>query len=207
MLLVLKGLALGLLLTMMIGPIMIAIVQTSMENGWRSGARVAFGIWLSDTLFILACYFGTRQIVQITEWNGFELTVGVLGGLVLAGFGIGLLLKKTTEDDIEYQVEAIQLSRFTAGLKGFLVNTVNPFTFLFWITVSLTIVGKEASNGREAFLFYGSLMFVVICGDCLKVFLAHRIRPWLTFKHMHWVRTISGVAFILFGIIMVIRVV
>lgn len=205
--LALKGLALGLMLTVMIGPVMIAIVQTSMENGWRSGFRVAFGIWLSDFLFIAACYFGTRQVVRITEWDGFELTVGIVGGIVLAGFGIGLLLRKTTEDDIEYQVEAMQLSRFTAGLKGFLVNTVNPFTLLFWITISLTVVGKEATSGMEAFIFYGCLMLIVISGDMAKVLLAHRIRPWLTFRHMNWVRTISGVAFILFGIIMVIRVI
>jgi threonine/homoserine/homoserine lactone efflux protein len=202
-----KGLALGLMLTAMIGPIMIAIVQTSIENSWKSGIRVAFGIWLSDFLCIATCYFGTKQIVSITEWSGFELAVGIIGGIILASFGMGSLIKKTTEEELEHQVEDMHLDRFAAWMKGFLVNTINPFTILFWITVSLTIVGKEAQSTTQAFLFYAALMGVVIIGDALKVYFAHRIRPWLTPNHIQWIRTLSGIAFIIFGIVMVIRVV
>jgi threonine/homoserine/homoserine lactone efflux protein len=205
--LILKGMALGFMLTIMVGPILISIVQTSIENGWKSGLRVACGIWLSDFLFITACYFGAKQVIEITEWSGFELTVGIVGGIILAGFGVGLLLKRTTEQELEEQVEELHLDRFTAWLRGFLINTINPFTVLFWITISLTIVGKEAQTFNAAATFYFSLMGVVMFGDAFKVFLAHKIRPWLTPKHIKWIRTVSGIAFILFGIVMVVRVI
>lgn len=186
---------------------MIAIVQTSIENGWRSGLRVAFGIWLSDYLFITACYFGTQQVAQITEWNGFELTVGIAGGFILAAFGAGMLISKVNVQDLEHKAVQIQINHAAAWVKGFLVNTINPFTVLFWITISLTVVGKEVNSGGQAAIFYGCLMGIVMLGDVLKVYFSHRIRPWLTANHIRWIRRVSGVAFVIFGIVMILRVV
>ena len=202
-----NGLLLGLMLTIMVGPIMIALVQTSFENGWKSGIRVGMGIWLSDLLFIAACYIGIKQVRDLTNLPGFTFWVGIIGGVILFSFGIGLLLKHSTPQEIADQVEEMHLEKFNAWMRGFLINTVNPFTFIFWTTVSLTVLANETERLSSAFLFYGGIMFVVIIGDAMKVFLAEKIRHWLTPKHIHQIRLVSGIAFLLFGVAMVIRVI
>ena len=47
-----SGILLGLTLSILTGPILFTIIQTSIEEGFRAGITVASGIWISDLLFI-----------------------------------------------------------------------------------------------------------------------------------------------------------
>lgn len=204
--LIYKGMLWGLLLTIMVGPIVIGLVQTSIEKGWKPGIRVAFGVWISDFLFITACYWFTKPLDNLIQAPGFTLWLGIIGGLVLGIIGIGMFFKKVTFESLNLQFQEANENNIVSFTKGFLINTINPFTFIFWITISLTIISKEAYSPAQAFLFYSSIMFVVMLGDSLKVFLAHKIRPWLTPGHVNNIRLVSGIAFIIFGLVMILRV-
>lgn len=201
-----EGLFWGLVLTIMVGPIMIGIVQTSIEKGFKSGLRFGGGIWISDFLFIIICYWFTKPLDVLVQKPAFTFWLGVVGGLVLATIGIGMLTQKDTRESLQEKFTEAQENKIASWTKGFLVNTINPFTFIFWITISITIVATEAKVFQQAFAFYASIMVVIILGDTAKVFMANRIRPWLTPSHVNNIRLISGVAFIIFGIVMVIRV-
>ena len=89
-----EGIVLGLMLTIMLGPILIALIQTSLENGGSAGFAVGLGIWTSDFLIIVASYFALNKIGDIVQGGGFRFWLGLVGGIILITFGIGAIFKK-----------------------------------------------------------------------------------------------------------------
>jgi threonine/homoserine/homoserine lactone efflux protein len=201
----LKGLPLGITLAIMIGPIFFALVQTGLERGWRGGLVVGLGIWISDIVFIISCFFGLKVLAEITSGPGFKLWLGISGGIILLLFGIGLLVKKQQDFDLE---RPHHKPKDIAGFltKGVLVNSANPFTFFFWISISLGVIAKEAQDWSTVFPFYLGIMLPVVIGDSAKVIAADWIRGHIRQKHIHLLRLISGIAFIAFGIGLILRV-
>lgn len=49
---VFEGILLGLTLTILLGPIFVALTQTGIKHGIRAGISVGTGIWTSDLIVI-----------------------------------------------------------------------------------------------------------------------------------------------------------
>lgn len=201
---ILNGIQVGLLLAILLGPIFFALIQTGVERGLRAGTMVGLGIWISDLLFISVTYAGLNYITPLKESEDFIFYVGLIGGFVLIAVGVGTVLTKPPSWD-QGSIIPIKASYFSLWLKGFLVNTINPFTLVFWITMMGATVGDQGYSRGEAFLFFGATMGTIIVSDFSKVALAKYIRKWLQGKHILWIRWISGGALIVFGVVLIIR--
>lgn len=201
------GIKIGLILSFMIGPIFFALVQTSVEEGFRAGSMVALGIWMSDFLFVLAVYFGVSYLADIVNTQSFTLILGIGGSILLAGFGLASLLtipKGLLNNTVpDYKRSSSYPSLF---VKGFLINTINPFTVFFWTSLMGTVVIKDGFDGNQASIFFGGVLGTIILTDLLKVILAKRIRYSLRPVHLLWLRRISGAALIVFGVVLLVRV-
>lgn len=216
----LEGLLFGLTLTVMAGPILFALLQTGIEQGFRSGMMVALGVFFSDVLFVAAVYFGLNYIQAVVKMEGFNLILGNVGGIALIFIGLGTYFskppqipvdkffskKETREESKEIPSEKI-ISFFKLLFKGFLVNTLNPFTFFFWGVIAAGKLAESGFSKNEFFLFFGAILFVIITTDMLKVYLAKVIRKYLKPGNILLVRRISGVAFVIFGIVLMVRVI
>ena len=201
---ILSGIQVGLLLAILLGPIFFALIQTGVERGLRAGTMVGLGIWISDLLFISITYASLNYITPLRDSEDFIFYVGLLGGMVLIGVGIGTLLTKPPSWE-EGSIIPTKASYFSLWLKGFIVNTLNPFTFVFWIAMMSTTVGDQGYSRAEAFLFFAATMVTIMVTDFSKVALAKYIRRWLQGKHILWIRWISGGALIIFGVVLIIR--
>ncbi|WP_353483875.1 LysE family translocator [Haliscomenobacter sp.] len=203
----LDGIKIGLILSFMIGPIFFALVQTSVDEGFRAGLMVAVGIWVSDTSYILGVYFGVSLLANIVNTQTFTLVLGVAGSILLIIFGLVTLLtipKGLLTDTLpEYKRSSSYLSLF---IKGFLINIINPFTVFFWSSLMGSVVIKDGFNGTQAFSFFAGVLGTIVVTDLLKVFLAKRIRYSLRPVHLLWLRRISGATLIAFGVVLLVRV-
>ena len=196
---------LGFALSILVGPILFALVQTSLERGARSGLAVGLGIWVSDFLFIAASYWGLSYLAGITRWEGFEETLGTAGGIFLLGMGLAILFKKTPEPDSRLLFGKRLAHLGVYWLKGFMVNTINPFTVFFWTSVSTGLLAEGESN-EDAWLFYVGVMLVIMATDSFKVLGARYIRPRLKPRNLMLLRRISGLALMASGLILMARV-
>lgn len=201
-----NGIKLGLVLSVLTGPIVFALLQTSIEQGFRAGAMLASGIWVSDLIFIAITYFGVAYVTELAKWDGLEFWLGIAGGVILLVVGSSMMLTKPPPDEYFEQKKAVRFSsRFSLWTKGFLINTINPFTFFFWLGVSGMLFTKQALQPDEAQLFYGGLFGTIICTDCTKVGLAKIIRRWLKPKNILLIRKIAGITLLVFGVVLLIR--
>ena len=220
-----NGVLLGLTLSILVGPIIFALIQTAIERGFRAGAMVGLGVWVSDLFYICVAYFGVSHVVKMLEWEGFEEILGTVGGLVLIGFGIGTFLskppklpgkKKKSSKILNEQLPKLLdfkkykvFKNFDYGalwLKGFLINTLNPFTVFFWAGVVSTMVIGQEMNDRDAVHFFGGILGTIIMTDTLKIWAAKAVRHLLKPGAVLLMRRISGGALAVFGVALIVRV-
>ena len=206
--LIFDGIQLGVILAILIGPIFFALIQAGVEQGIRAGSMVGLGIWVSDLLFIFGAYFGVSYVTRLAEGPEFALYLGIAGSITLTAFGLGALLStpKAGANPQWTKTTFRSSSYFSLWLKGFLINTINPFTFFFWIGVTSTRVFDGGLDSQEATLFFGAIFCTIVFTDLSKVILAKRIRRVLRPVHLLWLRRISGGALIVFAVVLLVRV-
>lgn len=200
MITLLNGIKWGFFLAVLVGPIMFSLVQAGIEKGTRVGIVMGSGVWVSDFLYILAVYLGLSAVNLPPQ---FSFYTGVVGGIILIFFGLVNFFVKPKQNAEDKIIRASTYSGYF--VKGFLINTINPFTVFFWITISTTEVSQLSFN--DAIIFYSGLLGTIVFTDVLKVLLAKRIRKLLTPKRMLMMRNLVGVAMIIFGIVLMVRVI
>jgi len=201
-----NGILIGLALAILVGPILFSLIQRSIEQGVKAGLWVAFGIWISDVLFIVGIMFGVTHITQMIESPLFEPLLGILGGFVLIGIGMAMFISKPVDNVKNSKGIEILSSQWRLWLEGFLINTINPFSVIFWTGIITTRSVEMDLFSNSSYLFFGSVLGTIIFTDALKIFLAEKIRNYLQPHHILKMRKISGLALFIFGIAMMIRV-
>lgn len=197
----------GLALSILVGPILFALMQTSLDRGVKSGLLVGLGIWMSDVLFITAIFWGMAYIQNVIALPNFEFYGGVIGGAILIAVGIGMLLNNQVDRKLaEKSTKAKTKDGFGLWMKGFLINTVNPFTVFFWVGIVSTRVGDKTLLFENEGLFFIGLMGTVILMDTIKVILAGRVRDSLTDELILRLRKITGIILLIFGVVLIFRV-
>ncbi len=200
---VLEGLLFGLTLSLLVGPILIVLVQSSLERGAKAGMLAASGIWTSDVLIVGFSLYFINQISPFVQSKGFTFWLGIIGGLVLIGTGV---LTTQRRVKLDFSLSSLGASKGASYfVKGFLVNTINPFTFIFWLSVISSFVGSRHLSIQETMLFLGSIILVIVFTDSLKVLMAKYIRHKIDDKLLRKINLISGLLLMSFGIALIIR--
>ena len=200
----LLGLSIGLGLTVMAGPITLTIIESSVEGGRRAGLAAAFGTWTSDIAFITLALISGDALLSQMSIRAEAPWLYIIGGLILIGFGIALWM--TRKRGVELTTQDVPF-RSTIGhfFRGIAINSFNPFSVVFWSTITLTMVlGPELSRS-STIAFYVGIMSMLMIGDSLKVFLATWMRALLSSKGIRTVRSVVSVLFMLLGVIMIGR--
>ena len=201
---ILDGLALGMGLAVLLGPIFVALTQTSIEQGGRAGLTVGTGIWVSDILIVTIIYFFVNKISNVIQDGTFQYWMGLFGGFILIVFGISAMVKTV---ELTYEKQSFTAKNYVGfWLKGFVVNTVNPFTFVFWISVISTYIIGKKSSPSQVWVFLSTILFTIIITDSLKVILAKFLKRKLKKEMVQWIIRIAGFALLVFGIALIYRV-
>jgi threonine/homoserine/homoserine lactone efflux protein len=201
--LLIEGFVLGTTLAFLIGPAFFALIQTSINRGFKAGVQLAIGISLSDAVVLVLIYFG---VIQFIDAPGTQLYFGIIGGGILIGFGIYTFVKKEiVNTSHEVKID----NRFSRALtfitKGFFLNFMNPFVWFFWITVSVT---KKSSlqTPENIFLFFVITLLTLVSTDIVKCFFANKIKRLLSARVMFLINKIVGILLFGFGIVLIVRV-
>ncbi len=200
----LEGTILGLSLAFLFGfgPAFFALIQTGLYRGFFAGVLLAFGIILNDLLIVTISILGATSILGGVE--NFSL-VGIIGGMLLIIFGIFTYRKKTEIEDAENksQIKTPHPAIYIA--KGFLLNAVNPFVWIFWISVVVGITARFNADTVKLSIFFAGTLSVVWFIDIVKTFAASKLKKIVTDKFLILVNKIAGIAISGFGIFLIIK--
>ena len=82
---ILKGVAMGLLLVISVGPVVFTILKQSINNGKAGGFSFMAGVWISDFLLIVLSNLFSELVTMILD---LKMQIGVVGRAFLRGMGI-----------------------------------------------------------------------------------------------------------------------
>jgi threonine/homoserine/homoserine lactone efflux protein len=201
-----EGIILGITLAFLIGPAFVALVQTSIHRGLRSGLLFALGISISDLFLISLSYMGA---IQFLTNDSNQFIVGVIGGFILIGFGVVTFFKKykvNVNKGIEVRVSVSGAGNFTYVLKGFFMNILNPFLLIFWLGVMSFVSAKYGVATKEVVSFFTAAIITVFLTDSIKCLIANQLRRFLNITILTWVNRAVGLSLVIFGVVMFVRV-
>lgn len=201
----LKGLAIGLYLSVSVGPLIFAIIKTSIRYGRKAGYAFVAGISLSDIIMVLVGNFAAEMVQNVLAYKK-EISIG--GGILLIVMGLlTILLKKAPKagDDHGIAAKLDHKGYFTITLQGFFMNLLNPGPIILWLGWC-TYFANIMTMKERIVLFTTSLLFV-LASDILKVVLAAKLRDKLTQKTLHKINLISAIILIVFGVFILGRVI
>jgi threonine/homoserine/homoserine lactone efflux protein len=200
---ILKGLLLGLILSISIGPVIFAILKQSLTNGHKAGYVFVAGVSISDIVLLFICNFFTGFFTLALSHKALIAMLGA--GFLLVMSVYTLFFKKIVFEGGEDSKEKLMSKRdlVSTFLSGFFMNTLNPSVFLFWFAWTAAIVADAAAasnpSNYKAVVFITCLVFV-LASDIVKVVLSEKLRPKLNTKNLHLINQIAGVILIGFGV-------
>jgi threonine/homoserine/homoserine lactone efflux protein len=195
----LKGITLGLLLSISVGPVLFSVIKQSLNNGHKGGMAFILGVSASDIALVLISNVFTQLF---TSLSSRRVEIGITGSIFLIVLGIYFLLFKKIPANTEGQTIVKFSKRHYAKifLSGFFMNTLNPAVFIFWLTTSTTFVSHTIEQRIVIFI---TCLAIVFSGDFLKVMLAGKIRKRLTPHNIHIINKVNGIILIGFGIALI----
>jgi threonine/homoserine/homoserine lactone efflux protein len=191
----LEGLGMGIILSMMIGPVFFALIQASIENGFRHAVFMALGIFFSDAIYVLIAYFGVTVIVGNPV---FKTALGYLGGLILIGLGLVSWRSKRFEPN-QFQ-KSVPLKKRRGFLKGFGLNGINPFVLLFWVSVAGIVNLKTNYGPWDKLIYYLTILLTGFSLDLVKSYMARQLSRHITPAFIKKMNRIVAILLVLFGI-------
>jgi threonine/homoserine/homoserine lactone efflux protein len=158
------------------------------------------GVCASDVTMVLISNIFTELFSAISS---HKKEIGIAGSVFLVSIGIYFLFLKKVKVNEEGKQDVLRFRKrdyAKMALSGYLMNTLNPAVFLFWLTASTTLINHTLQQKLVIFI---SCLAIVFSSDIAKVMLAGKIRTKLTPHNIHIINRINGLILIGFGIALI----
>ncbi|MHC4757806.1 MAG: LysE family translocator [Planctomycetota bacterium] len=193
-----KGLVIGFLIAVPVGPIGVLCIHRSLTKGNIHGLISGFGAAAADSIYGAIAAFGVTFVSEflITQQFWFR----IIGSVFLCGLGIRTLLLKTVKE------AGINKSLGFAGNFGstFLLTLMNPLTVLAFAAVFAGLGITTSDRGFAGLLiagvFTGSAIWWTILSSIAGIF-----HEKVSHSNLIWLNRISGTIIILFGLLILLN--
>jgi threonine/homoserine/homoserine lactone efflux protein len=195
---VLKGLALGFVLVLSVGPIIFTIIKQSLNNGPKGGFSFVAGVWVSDILLVTLANAFTALVSTLLEHQN---AIAYGGSAFLIALGVYFVFFKkvhlvTDKEGNGPRFRKRDMARVFAS--GFLINSLNPGVIIFWLG-NATVLAVNHSL-QERIVIFSVCLLINMAADTGKVLLAGNLRNRLTLHTLTIINRISGTILIGFGV-------
>lgn len=187
----LYGTLTGIGLCLTFGTVFFSLVQNSVDNGFRTGVKIAFGVFISDVIFVFFAIFGTTFLPDVSNFQKWIAAAGIVFLLILGvnNFVNGqpkIAYPKTRFGNLLYY--------FTTG---FLLNALNPVNFITWVTIATYIRSNLHFHMGQVVTFFGASVIAVFVVECAIAFYANKLKRLFTPKVVLIFNRVTGAVFIL----------
>jgi leucine efflux protein len=202
---------LGTILTILLpGPNSLYVLTVTTQKGWRSGAWGALGIFIGDSVLMIAVALGATSLLA-SSFILFRI-LSTIGALYLAWMGFGLVrsglqrwtLQDTIPQDKPLQIRLMALHPLYAALA---LSLTNPKAIFFFIAFFSQFIQPDFEHPIHTFLY---LAIVLQCMSmtylasliCIGQFVSRFFQRHSRWAAILWMMT--GLLFIGFALRLVI---
>ena len=155
------------------GPGVFAILARALTSGAKSCFSLAFGIAISDILYLLMATFGLVAIAE--NWSGLFIFIRLFGAayLIYLGWKMWTIKIDPLVENNSKTSARLWLSGF---IQGFLISASNPKVILFYIAFLPTFMDLSALNQSDIIFASALTLFALMMGLMLIAFSAASAR-------------------------------
>jgi len=198
----LKGLAVGFLIAMPVGPIGVLCIQRTLNKGKLHGIVSGLGAATADAIYSFIAAFGLTVISNFLVKE--KMWLRLIGGIFLCYMGARVYLSKSqqrtaTVDSTSYVKDYV---------SAFILTFTNPTTFLAF---AATFAGLGLVRAVEhhvtalllvAGVFVGSGLWWFVLSGLAATFLGK-----LLYSRPTWLNKVSGIVIIVFGLFVLLTLI
>jgi threonine/homoserine/homoserine lactone efflux protein len=192
----LKGIAVGIIIAVPVGPVGVLCVRRTIFAGRLAGLISGLGAATADAIFGFIAAFG---LTFVSDWLiGYQYWLRVAGGCYLLFAGGGALLA-TPEAKPDSEPDAETLLR--DYISTFALTLTNPITILAFLGIfsAVGLSGEAATLGRAAILVLGVWLGSLLWWIALSFGLGLLFRSFEP-RHLVWINRGSGFILLLCGV-------
>ena len=205
---VIWAVAIGLFLSLIVnmGPAFITLVQTSLHRGFNSAAWFISGVILNDAMIISIYILTSVQVVMRSE---LEMTLFSIGaGIILVLFGIFTFRRKAEEKEsiLEKRTNEILEKKENKPSwllmlgKGFLINLLNPFVWIFWFSAVAVVAGSMGGNKVSTIVFFALILGTTLTCELLKAWGAAKLKVFFNPHRTTIMNRCAGILLVVCGV-------
>jgi threonine/homoserine/homoserine lactone efflux protein len=204
LMLIAKGILIGLLVSIPLGPIGVLVIQRTVNKSRMAGLLTGMGAALSDTVYAIVAGFSLTFVIDFIRAH--EMLFQVIGALVVLALGIHIFLTNPVKDIRRNRLRGS--THFQDIVSSFLVTLSNPLTVFVFLAV-FTSSGVVVSLEHPYYslfvilgIFSGAFLWWFSLSGIVSLF-----RHKINLRILWWINKTAGAIIILFVLITVIVVV
>lgn len=188
----LKGLLIGALVSMPLGPNAILIIQRTASKNFKVGYSSAMGVLLTDSIFILIAGYSLGYLFQFL--NKYESVLQIIGAIVLLILGYSIFRTKPHKLRRKREANESYLQHFASTL---LISSSNPALILAYIAVLASFGISFQSHGIPyLFTFIAGFVFGSASWWLIITSIINYFRNKFNSRILFWFNRISGASII-----------
>jgi len=202
--LIAKGILIGLLVSIPLGPIGILVIQRTVNKSRIAGLLSGMGAALSDTVYAIIAGFSLTFLVDFIR--EYEILFQTIGALVVLGLGIHIFFKNPVSDLRRNRLRGN--THLKDIISSFLVTFSNPLTvFVFLAVFTSSGVAVNLEQPYHSFfvilgVFTGAFLWWFSLSGIVSLF-----RHKINLRILWWINKTAGVLIVIFVLVTVIVVV
>lgn len=198
---ILRGLAIGLIISAPMGPVGMLCIQRTLSGGRRSGFYTGVGAAISDLVYCLLTGLGLSFVEDFLTKN--QNVIQIAGSLVLVAFGVYLLKKKP--DTNLGKRGPLRASAKKSILAGFLFTFSNPLILFLIIGLfaQLNFIDQAMQWGHYI-LGYVCIFAGAIGWWWMVTFFVDKARTRFSVKTMVVINKAIGIIILLFAAVSIV---
>ena len=190
-----KGLLIGIITTIPVGPAGLLVVNRTLNYGRVSGFLTGLGIATADVVFAILAGLGVTILVQFLEEG--RLFFNLAGSLVIISLGILIFFN----NPIKKLRNAKPREKRNAWyyMSGLFITLSNPVVLLVYLAIFTALnVSSGNANMNISALVTGMLTGFISGWFLVSTTFGH-IRHTIRLRKIFWLNKIAGVAIFTFG--------
>ncbi len=195
---IIRGLAIGILVSAPMGPIGVLCIQRTLNKGRRSGLATGLGASLSDLCYAILTGLGLPIVVDFIEAH--QAPLQIIGSLVLTGFGL-YLFRQNPARNIRKKLN--QKSSFTQDFaSSFLLTLSNPLILLLLIGLfaRLNFFLPEMKAGHYI-LGYVSIILGAFIWWLTITYIINKVRSHFNLRSLWLINRIISIVIIVMSLV------
>jgi len=195
-----KGILIGLLVSIPLGPMGILVIQRTVNKSRVAGLLSGIGAALSDTLYAIIAGFSLTFAINFIREN--EILFQSIGAIVLLAMGIHIFFKNPVTDLRRKRLRGN--THFKDMISSFLVTFSNPLSvFVFLAVFASSGVAINLEKPYHAFfvilgIFSGAFIWWFSLSGIVSLF-----RHKMNLRILWWINKTAGVVIVIFVLVTV----